>query len=530
MTDVRQGPPLAPEADPIAAAEALAEAHVRALATSVRPAPEHRAPDRPVPEGAVPEPSAVAREFLRYGARRRTRRRRAVAIGVVGVLGVVVAGYFSGITSGSKPPPPAHLAVRELASGAVVTLTGGTDDLPTLERSLRQAGRGGLLRTVTGGAVEANASIDIGRGATLTITRTALLLRSAPRLYVRLKVVGGTLDLRQDTVTSWTSAGTIDSNQQASRPDITATGRRSVLDIDATQVVGLGAKKGYPGLTWRAGASGTVVDSQFTHDWRCGYAYRSGPLSITGSSFSDCGENGLVLASPGAGTSIVDSNFSGSAGSGLAVTGSVRDLTLTGDTAASDRVDGFDISQAAGAVTVAGGTFHGDGQDGILVASGRVTVTGAKAWSNQVGVFFDGGSSTVTGTDLSANTMDGIRVDGPHTKVTATTDRLDNNSRSGLWVSDGNVSVMSTSSTENLTGMEVNGIGQYFHAVSDTISDNVKDGVALDTVKGVAVRGSTIDKNGDSGLSAPKGVDVAPLLKGNRLADNGTETRIKASD
>ena len=43
----------------------------------------------------------------------------------------------------------------------------------------------------------------------------------------------------------------------------------------------------------------------------------------------------------------------------------------------------------------------------------------------------------MTDSDLSANTQDGIYVTGADTAVTATADRFDHNSVSGLWAAAG---------------------------------------------------------------------------------------------
>jgi hypothetical protein len=470
-----------------------------------------------------------ATDFLRFSRTRRLTRHQTV-LSVLLVLAIVAgAGLWWTKVRGHNSPPPAHVAVTTTAGRTVVTLSKGSDDLPQLRQSLARAGHGALITSVPGGAVELNGDVVVGRGATLTITQTALLLRSTALTRVQLSTQGGRIDLVDDTVTSWTTQGAVDTATTTGRAEIVAAGSGAELNITNSRVVGLGSNVSSPGVSWRNGAGGTVRNSQFSQNWTAVYADRSGPLTISGSSFTSSRDDGVLLVDPGAGSTISSSSFAHNAQSGLEVDGAIGTLKLAGLSGDHNRLAGLLTRVTAGTLAMSNGLFYSNGQFGISANGGRLSLTGTKAWANNTGVSIDGGIDTLSGTDLSGNRQDGMYVTGAGAVVRATTDRFDHNSRSGVWVAGGRVTLTGGLLDENLTGIRIQGPSHYFRASGNTIRDNLKDGLALDVSPGIEIRGNVIEDNGDSAISTNKASGVKRFFKENTIAHNQTTTRIRAS-
>jgi hypothetical protein len=481
------------------------------------------------PRPELPATVTEASDFLSYSRRRRLTRFQFIIILIVLVVAAAAAGLWWAKGRGHGTLPTAHVTVTTTGARTVVALTKGSDSLPQLRRALAHQGHAGLIASVPGGAVEVEATITVGRGGALGITKTALLLSSSGASPVELSAQGGRLDLLDDTVSSWTSGGTVATDAATGRPDLIATGRGAQLNITNCQVVGLGTNAASPGVSWTYGASGTVMDSHFSGDWRAASAFRSGPLTFTNSSFSRSLDDGALLIDPGAGTTIKDSTFDHNAQSGLDVDGTVRRLTLASDAADHNRVTGLVTRVVAGQVAVTGGLLYDNGQFGLSAIGGRVTASGTKAWDNTTGFGIDGGTDSVHGVDLSGNKRDGMYVAGAGTTVTASSDRFDHNSRAGVWVNAGRVTLTGGLLDENDTGIRVEGTARSLRAIGNTITDNLKDGLALDVSPSLDIRGNVIDDNGASAISTDKKTNLKPLFTHNSISHNQTATRIRGT-
>jgi parallel beta-helix repeat protein len=468
-------------------------------------------------------------DFLRFNvARRHTWRPLLLVVLLVAVA--VGAGMWVAVGHAEAKVKPVRVAVTASTAGTVVWITRGPVDLSQLERSLTLSGHGSLISSVPGGAVEVNANIVVGTRGILTITRSALLLRSDALTHVRLLAQGGELNLDDDTVTSWTSEGAVDEDPLGGRADIVATGRGAELNFTNCQVIGLGTDTDDPGVSWTEGASGTVQNSQFSDNWRAAYADESGALNIVNSSFTRSQEDGVLMLDPGRGSTIQNSTFANNARSGLEIAGTARNLNLVDDTADNNGDVGLLTRLTAGDVNSNGGLFYDNLQSGISADGGRLSLNGAKVWANETGVALNGGADSVTGSDLSANTQYGMFVTGAGTAVTAGNDRFDHNSLSGLWVSNGRIVVTGGLFDENLTGINLAGSSDSFRATGNTITNSVKDGIALDVAPGIQIEGNVIENNGDSAISTNKAYNLRPVLAQNTIANNQTATRIRASD
>lgn len=484
----------------------------------------------PVPIRLLSPPSVSTEgtDFIRfYSAPVRGALWRPLLIFLL-VVAATGGGLWSILSSGSPSGRPARVAVTTSKSGFEIRLTGGLIDLAQLRTALTRSGHGNLISPLPGGAVAVNADIYVGKRATLTVTSSALLLRSGLKTHVRLSTDGGALNFDDDTITSWTSQRNVDADPVGGRADIVATGHGAQLNFTHCQVLGLGTDAGSPGVSWREGAAGTVLDSQFSENWRGAYAYKAGPLTILGSSFTGSQEDGLLLLDSGAGSTIQNSNFANNDHSGLEIAGTRGSLTLIGITAHGNRLAGL-LTRVDADVAVSDGLFYSNNQFGISADGGRLSLVGTKVWANTTGITVDGGVAAVTGSDLSGNSRDGMYVTGSGSRVTASADRFDHNTRSGVWVTDGRVAVTDGLFDENVTGIRVDGFSDSFEAEDNTITNSVKDGVALEVAPGIEIRGNVIEGNGDSAISTNKAYNLTRVLRENTIADNHTATRIRGN-
>jgi parallel beta-helix repeat protein len=482
--------------------------------------------DIPSPPAENPQPSTEITNFLRYQLTRPVTWRSLL---VVIVLIAIVAGAGLWWKFGHSPakPPLAHVAVTTSRSGTVVTLAQGTVDLAQLHRDLVRSGHGSLISTIPGGAIELHADVVVGKQATFDINGSALLLQSDSERQIRLSAQGGTLNFTDDTISSW-AQGAVDTSAIGIRANLVAAGRGTAMNFTNCQVYGLGSIQD-PGVSWRSGASGTVQDSQFLHNWRGAYAYKSGKLSIQDSSFNDSLEDGTLLLDPGAGSSVRNSTFANNAQSGLEVDGRVDDLKLDNESAYGNSLAGLLVQVKKGEVEAANGHFYDNKQEGISSSEGQLTLDGTKAWANQMGLYVHGGDDIVTNSDLSANTQDGMYITGT-SKLTASADRFDHNSISGLWASHGQIVVTDGLFEDNLAGMRISGFSGSLRASGNTITESTKDGISLDVGTGIQIKGNLIDDNGASGISTNRAFNLKALVKDNTLTNNGTATRVRTSD
>lgn len=488
-----------------------------------------RVPEIPPPPSELPALVSDATDFLRFQpARKLGWRAILIVVLVVALVAGVIVWWELGRGNGTQR---AHVAVTASTAKTVVTLTGGVDNLAQLRQSLDRNGHGNLISPVPGGAVEVNADIVVGRRGELNIVGAAVLLRSDAKVAVRLSAQeGGTLNLTDDTISSWTAQGAVDANPFGGRADIVATGQGSELKFTNCDVVALGTDTNNPGVSWRNGANGSILDSHFSQNWRGAYAYKSGPLAIVGSSFKNSQEDGVLLLDPGSNSTVENSTFADNAQSGLEINGTRGTLTLSNDTADNNHYVGVLIHAPVEQVAIIGGLFYQNEQFGISANGGQVSVDNSKLWSNGTGLSIEGGTTSVSGSDLSSNTQDGLYVSGSASSVVATSDRFDHNSSAGLWVADGHVTVTSGLFSENLNGIRVAGFSRSFDAAGNTISGNIKDGVAIDVAQGLQIHGNVIEDNGNSAISTNKADNIEGLIKQNSVHGNGTSTRVRASD
>jgi hypothetical protein len=455
------------------------------------------------------EPDLVVRPAAR-------RRRRFVLIGLFALAIIVIAAvlFWRSQSSGGSTAV-GTVTLTTTPGGPVVTLTNGTLDRDQLRNALVKDGHGAYFVPAADGGYELTADLVVGSKGHLNINNTALLLESDAKTHVRISSEGGSAMFRQDTIASWNN-GAVDTNLSDGRADIVAEGNGSRLDFTDSTVSFLGANANDPGVSWRNGGAGVVVGSSFTSDYRGAYAYKSGRIVVSDSTFSSNGETGFLMLYPGAGTTVKTSQFNSNVANGLEVdqaTAPYVDDVQAGNNGGVGLV--IDNGQDA---RVAKAQLHDNKQQGMtLTGPTGVLISSSKIWSNSTGITVSGGSATVQGTDLSGNITDGLYETGPTTRLVMTGDRLDHNDRSGLYITDGSGTITGSLVDTNGSGIYVAGASAAIVAHGNTVEGSIKDGVALTGINHVTLSGNTISKSGDAALSVAAKTNLTPIIKSNTI-------------
>ena len=454
-------------------------------------------------------------------------RRRRWPWWTVGALALACAGAVAAwlLLGPGLGGPDGRVAVSGSGGSQVLTVTNGSMSVEQLDDLLAQAGQPRALQR-TGGAYLLTTDLVVGPGAEVTVARTALLLRSDARRHVRLSVAdGGHLVLDGDTVVAWAGGGAVDTDVADGRADLVAEGAGSRLDVTGSALSHLGADAEDPGLSWRSGAAGSLVDSSVDRSFRGAYAYRSGAVEVRGSRITRSAEDGLVLRSPGSGSSVASTLLAGNRGDGLVLRGA-DEMVATSVRARDNGGDGVSVVGAVG-LRLEDTSANGNAGAGLALDDvTTTTVAGATSWANGTGILLAEGRATVTGARLSANVADGVLVRGEGTRLTLRDSRLDHNERAGLWVAGSAASVAGSTFDRNDTGMRVDAPPATLVARGNTVVDSVRDGLALVDGTEAGISGNTISGSGLAAVSVASG-DPAPVLAANTLRGDQEATRVR---
>lgn len=455
-------------------------------------------------------------------------RRNALALLVI-LAAVAATGWELVNAHSARGPVEATVSVTSTPGGPQVTLTNGSLDRDQLRSALQKSGHGSYFVPAADGGFELTADLVVGKNAHLTIDKTALLLLSNASEHVRITAAAGWVSFSRDTIASWDN-GTVDTDLTDGRADVVADGAGSRLDFANSTISFLGANANDPGVSWRDSAVGAVVSSSFTNDFRGAYAYKSGRITVVGSTFATNAETGLLMLSPGADSTVKASVFDGNTSNGLEI-----------DLATAPYVDQVEASNNSGAgividngsgARIAKSELHNNKQQGItLTGPTGAQITTSKIWSNATGVTISGGDAVIESTFLSGNINDGVYLTGPATKLALTDDRLDHNDRSGIYLADGHGTISGSLIDTNGSGIYVAAPDAWLVATGNNVEGSVKDGIALTGIAHDTVTGNTVSKSGNAAFSVATKTNLTAMTKANTILKSKGETvsRVRAS-
>ena len=322
----------------------------------------------------------------------RRRRRRLAAAGVA-LCGMTLLGAAAGHLVTKTPPERGRYGIRQVPGGERLELLGGRIDLPALAEALARDGRAGLLAR-QGGAWLLSRSLVIRPGASLEVHNTTLRLRSEPNRVVGLKARGGHLDITDSTVTSWApAAGRPDDHLDDGRAWVLARDG-SVMNVVRSRMERLGYNRAErSGVAWRTRTtSGTISRSTFAGNWHGAQLHGGRNLRIEDSVFRQNGRHGIVVAQ------------------------GANDVTLSGNEVHDNRRSGIDLDNAL-----------------------RLRLSGNIVYANELGLHVHGRARSVVAdaNRLTANRLDGLRVDSGAVGVTASRNLIDFNHHAGVFIAGG---------------------------------------------------------------------------------------------
>jgi poly(beta-D-mannuronate) C5 epimerase len=496
----------------------------------------------PAPPGEVRAPGASGRAPSAHAATRAPRRwlRWWAAAGlvlIVYVASIVGLSYWNGSRASGPSAAVAVAAPGVAAAGgtaaggtATVTITGGSLDLTGLRRELSARGQSALLAPTSSGALLLTADLIVGHGGSLNVDVPMFQLQSDPERSVTVRVQsGGLLSATKTSIVSWDGTGP-DVVLADGRASIEASGAGSRIDIERSSVSYLGADADDPGLSWRDGAAGSIIDSTLSHSYRGADASKSGGLAVTGSTFADNAENGLSLRTPGSGSRVAASTFQANGADGLFVS-KATGIALDGNLASANGGAGVAVSGGSGTL-VNDLRSHDNAAEGVLLSDATAAVVSrANAWSNATGISISGGSATIQDSELSGNVGDGVLVGNSGASATITGNRVDHNGRSGIWLA-GAISATITSNVidRNDTGVRIDDQALAVVARGNMVTASVLDGFALSLAANPGVGGNTIAGSGQAALSLPAPGDVSGVAAVNTLTGKQKLFRVRGED
>jgi hypothetical protein len=455
------------------------------------------------------------------------RRRRWPYVVSVCALVLACAIAAGGWLYVHRPGPRAVVSVTGPTASQSVTVTGGALTVGALITRLADSGHGQLLTASTDGTISLSADLIVGRRGTLTISGSSLVLRSDSVRSVKVSVRdGGTLSVDRSTVVSWGGSG-VDSDLADGRASITATGAGSTLSVNRSNLSYLGEDVNNPGLSWRNGAVGSLIDSTLRYNFLGADASRSGILRISGSTFSSSTQQGLLLDSPASGSTVDSSTFDRNGAEGLllrnAQATALRDVEASANEAAGLSVLG------SSSVTVSGGQLSANKGEGLLLTNATAAlVQNIQSWDNTSGVTVSGGNATINSSQLSGNTSDGVLVVGTDAQATLHGNRLDHNDRGGLWLTAGSAIATSNTFDRNDTGLRVDDTSTVT-AKDNTFLANVIDAVALAVPVNPGITGNRISGSGQAVFSLPATGDLSAVEAANVVDSGQTLARVRGT-
>lgn len=453
------------------------------------------------------------------------------AAALVVVLAAAVAAFAVGRSDGEG-------AVRvrlEQGGQAPVALVGGTADLPSLDEALARAGAGDAIVERNGWWV-LNRILVVEPGAELVIHDQDLRLRSEGAQVAALEARGGDVEIVDSIVTSW------DTSHSGPDHDV-ADGRAWVLARDGSRLdivrstlrmLGYDAHQRY-GVSWRTeGTTGTVEAASFAGNFYGMYTFDADPMTIVDSVVRDSTSYGLDLHTGSDGFVIERNRFVGNGKHGLVLAVECRDAVIRDNVSTGNQGHGFVLFDRSDRALLEGNEAFDNSGAGIDVSSSSgATIRGNTVHGNELGVMLHDGASEVTVEDnrVAGNRSDGIRLASGVTGVSLRGNLVDFNYRAGIYVDEGSGSIEADNRLiDNVVGVWVSDETGSLVVRGNTISGNVDDGVHLtEVVSGVTIEDNAIEDNRKAAFSTTAPGEAHAFLSVNRLAENGTETRVRGA-
>ncbi|HEX6332498.1 MAG TPA: right-handed parallel beta-helix repeat-containing protein [Actinomycetota bacterium] len=447
------------------------------------------------------------------------------------VLAVAAAAFALGRPDGDG-------AVRVRLEGGrqrPITLVGGSADLGSLDEALAREGAGDAVVQRDGWWV-LNRVLVVEPGAELVIHDQDLRLRSEGRRLAALEARGGDVEIVDSIVTSWdASRRGPDVDVSDGRPWILARdGSRLDVVRSTLRMLGYDAHERY-GVSWRTeGTTGSVESASFVGNFYGMYTFDADPMTIVDSVVRDSVSYGLDLHTGSDGFVIERNRFVANGKHGLVLAVECRDAMIRDNVSARNGGHGFVVFDRSDRALLEGNEAFDNSGAGIDVSSSSgATIRDNTVHGNELGVMLHDRASelTVEQNRVAGNRSDGIRLASGATGVSVRGNLVDHNYRAGVYVDEGSGSIEADNRlVDNVVGIWVSDESGSLVVRGNTISGNIDDGVHLtEVVSGVTIEDNAIEDNRKAAFSTTAPDEADALLSVNRLAQNGTETRVRGA-
>jgi parallel beta-helix repeat protein len=423
------------------------------------------------------------------------RRLGRIAAGAV-ALGLLVAGCSSSpppdLQRRTVPPPatsdPAKPCTKASAgadgddaapgggssSGVTAALDRGTNTIRitggtgiTLDRLSKALGNSTALREAQPGEWLVGASIEIDKGASLTLSppdANWVKLRSVGPNFATIKAFGGALAVTGTCISSWD-----DTKQQVDTN--TADGRSFLLARDGGQMtvdkaqlayLGFGDRESY-GLSWRTeGSGGHVADTDISHLYFGVYSFDVGNLSITNNNVHDSVLYGIDPHTGSHNLKIQNNIVHDNGKHGIILAEDCVDSDISGNIVYRNQHHGIVLYQHSDRNTISNNETFQNASQGINInESGNNVIQSNKVYDNGesgIGVAQTGQDNALRDNDVRGNKQDGVRIVSEATTTELRDNVIGQNDRYGIYVdTDGPFTLAGNTIYANRTGLLLKG-------------------------------------------------------------------------
>jgi parallel beta-helix repeat protein len=425
---------------------------------------------------------------------RPVRQLGSVAAAVV-ALGVLLAGCSSSpppdLARRAVPPPATSDPAKPCTKGAAgadaaasapgagssgvsaaldrgtntIRITGGTGI--TLDRLSKAIGNPAALRELQPGEWLAGASIEIDKGASLTLSppdASWLKLRSVGPNYATVKAFGGALAVTGVCISSWDDTKQqVDTNPADGRSFLLARdGGQMTIDKAQLAYLGFGDRESY-GLSWRTeGSGGHVADSDISHLYFGVYSFDVGGLSITNNDVHDSVLYGIDPHTGSHNLKVQNNVVHDNGKHGIILAEDCVDSDISGNIVYRNQHHGIVLYQHSDRNTITGNETFQNASQGINInESGNNVIQGNKVYDNGesgIGIAQTGQDNALRSNDVRGNKQDGVRIVSEATTTELRDNVISQNDRYGIYVdTDGPFTLAGNTIWANRTGLLLKG-------------------------------------------------------------------------
>jgi parallel beta-helix repeat protein len=362
-------------------------------------------------------------------------------------------------------PAPAGLAASFDQANDKIVLSGGQNvTLPALAAKLNKPD---MLSETAPGEWLLNKTIEIGQGASLKLSSPTvrwLKLKSDDGGFATIKALGGGFDVSGTCISSWdASKNAVDENYLNGRAYLLARdGGQMTIDKAELQYLGFGDVESY-GLSWRTETSGGhITNSIISHMYFGLYTFDVGGLTISDNEVRD---NVLYGIDPHTGSHnlTIERNIVHDNGKhGIILAEDCVDSVIRDNVVYRNQHHGIVLYLHSDRNLVEGNETFGNAAQGINInEASNNTIKSNRVYDNiesGIGVGQTAKDNVVQNNDVRGNQQDGLRLVSEATQTDVRDNTIGENVRYGVYVdSDGPFAMAGNTIWKNKTGVMLKG-------------------------------------------------------------------------